>query len=224
MAAGDLENIVLTSPDSAAQKSARVRNIIWRNETNVNRSVKEVYWCPDGVTAKLVWKRDHSPSQTKYNDVFNVSQKILLKYHASTSTITSLKLWSNSNHGHYTETLKILNASTGDSIYESHQGINFSYATDTLIVNDTSKTVYTMYKDNLNIQVSEGTDYYIYFGTTYPDQNSYWVPLVYDNANGNYAEFIGEDYHLTNSGENILSMLTSYSDHKIKAEVNGVQV
>ena len=59
MAAGDLENILMTAPDSTMH-SSRARNIIWRDNNNVNRSVKYVYWCPDGVTAKLVWQRDHS--------------------------------------------------------------------------------------------------------------------------------------------------------------------
>lgn len=222
MAVGDLENILMTAPDSTMH-SSRVRNIIWRDNNNVNRSVKYVYWCPDGVTAKLVWQRDHSPGGDAYSDVFNASQKILLKFTATSSSITSLKLWSNNEHQHYTETIKVINASTGDCIYEQHQGANFSYGTDTLTVNGTSKTVYTMYSDNLNIQVSEGTDYLIYFGITYPGDNSYWVPLVYDNATGNYAEFIGEDYHLTNQN-NILSMITSYNNYKLKAEVNGVQV
>lgn len=59
MAAGDLENILMTAPDSTMH-SSRVRNIYWRDHNNVNRSVKYVYWCPDGVTAKLVWQRDHT--------------------------------------------------------------------------------------------------------------------------------------------------------------------
>lgn len=214
MAAGDLENILMTAPDST-KHSSRVRNIIWRDNNNVNRSVKYVYWCPDGVTAKLVWQRD-------YSDVFKVSQKILLKYTASSSLITSLKLWSNNDHNHYNDTIKILNASTGDTIY-ANQGASFSYSTAKLTVNGTSKTVYTMYKDNLDIQVSKGTDYYIYFGTTYPGDNSYWVPLVHSNATGNYAEYIGEDWRLTNQ-DNILSMITSYNNYKLKAEVNGVQI
>lgn len=223
MAAGDLENILMTAPDSTIH-SSRVRNIIWRDNNSVNRSVKYVYWCPDGVTAKLVWQRDHSPVGYEYNDVFNASQKILLKYHASSSSITSLKLWSNNDRSHYTETIKILNASTGDTIYETHQSANFSYGTDTSTVNGTSKTVYTIYANNLNVQVSEGTDYYIYFGVTYPDNSSnYWVPLVYNNATGNYAEYNGDEYRLQNN-DNILSMLTSYNNYKLKAEVNGVQV
>lgn len=215
MAAGDLENILMTAPDST-KHSSKTRNIIWRDNNNVNRSVKYVYWCPDGVTAKLVWQRD-------YSDPFNASQKILLKYRASTSTITSLKLWSNSDHAHYNNVIKILNASTGDTIHNI-QNAGFSYDTDTLTVNGTSKTVYTIYKDNLNIQVSEGTDYYIYFGVTYPTSgDGYWVPLVYSNSTGDYAEFTGEDWKLQDN-TNILSMLTSYNNYKLKAEVNGVQV
>lgn len=214
MAAGDLENIWMTAPDSTMHSSSAC-NIIWRDNNNVNRSVKYVYWCPDGVTAKLVWQR-------YYSNVFNASQKILLKYRASTSTITSLKLWSNSDRSHYNARIKILNASTGDTIY-SNQEAGFSYATDTLTVNGTSKTVYTIYKKDLNIQVSEGTDYYIYFGVTYPSSDGYWVPLVYSNTTGNYAEFKGEDW-LLQDNINILSKLTSYNNYKLKAEVNGAQV
>lgn len=221
MAAGDLENILMTAPDSTMH-SSRARNIIWRDNNNVNRSVKYVYWCPDGVTAKLVWQRDHSTVVDEYNDVFNSSQKILLKYRASTSTITSLKLWSNSAHTHFNNVIKILNASTGDTIYNI-QDAGFSFDTDTLTVNGTSKTVYTIYKNNLNIQVSEGTDYYIYLGVTYPSGDGYWVPLVYSNATGNYAEFISDDWRLQDN-TNILSMLTSYNNYKLKAEVNGAQV
>lgn len=221
MATGDLENILMTAPDSTMH-SSRVRNIIWRDNNNVNRSVKYVYWCPDGVTAKLVWQRDHSTVVDEYSDSFNASQKILLKYRASTSTITSLKLWSNSDHAHYNNVIKILNASTGDTIYNINQNTGFSYDTDTLTVNGTSKTVYTIYKANLNIQVSEGTDYYIYFGVTYT-ADGYWVPLVYSNATGDYAEFTGDDHNLQNN-TNILSMLTSYNNYKLKAEVNGAQV
>jgi hypothetical protein len=215
MAAGDLENII------PAPTAKLTRNINFSDVNGVLRSVKEVYYSDNNAQSHLVWKRDHSPGGDEYSDVFNGSQKILLKYHATASSITSLKLWSNSDHNHYNEVIKILNASTGDTIYEMHQGVGPSYDTDTLTVNGTSKTVYTFYKDNLNISVSKGTDYYIYFGTAYT--SNYWVPLVYSNTTGDYAEFIGEDYHLQNSN-NILSMLTSYNNHKIKAEVNGVQV
>ena len=58
MAAGDLENILMTAPDSTMH-SSRVRNIYWRDHNNVNRSVKYVYWCPDGQRAHLIWQRDH---------------------------------------------------------------------------------------------------------------------------------------------------------------------
>lgn len=218
MAAGDLENILMTAPDST-KHSSKTRNIIWRDNNNVNRSVKYVYWCPDGVTAKLVWQRDHY----NYSDSFKSSQKILLKYHASTSTITSLKLWSNSDRSHYNNVIKILNASTGDTIYYTMNYVGFSYDTDTLTVNGTSKTVYTIYKNNLNIQVSKGTDYYIYFGVTYPSDDGYWVPLVYSNSTGDYAEFTSDDWRLQDNS-NILSELTSYNNYKLKAEVNGAQV
>lgn len=222
--AGELEHIRPTDP-TYGNLASRTRNINFVDANGVLRSITHVYWSPTNNPndVKLIWQRDHSPAGDEYRDVFNVSQKILLKYTASSKLITSLKLWSNNVHNHYTESIKILNATTGDTLYEIHQGAGFSYDTATLTVNGISKTVYTMYKDNLNIQVTEGTDYYIYFGITYPGDDSYWVPLVYDNATGNYAEFIGEDYHLTNSN-NILSMITGYNNYKLKAEVNGVQV
>ncbi len=221
--AGELEHIRPTDP-AYGNLASRTRNINFVDANGVLRSITHVYWSPtnDPNDRKLIWQRDHSPVGEEYSDVFNVSQKILLKYHASSSSITSLKLWSNNDHNHYNEVIKILNASTGDTIYEIHQSVEPSYGTDTLNVNGTSKTVYTFYKDNLNISVEEGTDYYIYFGTSYTTDN-YWIPLVYSNGTGDYAEFIGEDYHLQGN-DNILSMITGYNNYKLKAEVNGVQV
>lgn len=223
MAAGDLENIVLTSPDSASQKSKLVRNIIWRDATNVNRSVKEVYWCPDGVTAKLVWQRDHSPTQTEYNDVFNSSKLILFKYKATSSSITSIKLWTNNNPGvTYNWFVKIVD-SQGNHVYSNSQinSNNINISEDTLIVNGSSKTVYTVLANSLNINgLTTGNDYYISFNYLYG--GNHYPPLVYKDETGNYGDFNGQESQLEQNTDNI--SFTIYNDHKLKVEVNGAQV
>lgn len=95
MAAGDLENIILTAPDSTLH-SSKVRNIIWRDENNVNRSVSHLYYSPDGTreNLKLIWQRDHSPVAEKYTNLNN-SDPVLFEWTcpAGTTSITSLSVY-----------------------------------------------------------------------------------------------------------------------------------
>lgn len=206
MAAGDLENILPTPT------AKRTNNITWVDANGVVYPVKEVHWSDANGIGHLIWQRDHSPTSDEYTDVFSSGQ-ILFKYVAKSSNITKLKFWcknsgSNSNWAQY------VYDTTGNRIAES--SITPTLGTDVLKVDGSDITVNT-YEANVNISVTEGSTYYILVGCIW---NTHWYPLAYKDTPGDYWQFTGEDWQLNN----IAGLYTAYSDHKIKAEVNGEQV
>lgn len=225
MAAGDLENIVLTSPDSAAQKSARVRNIIWRDETNVNRSVKEVYWCPDGVTAKLVWQRDHSPIGPQYTtikiDNVETNRAIAVKYVATSQPITTIEILTHFQGTMNNPCIFIYNSTMTSSQKITYSSNDASFTAEEVSLDNVTTNVYNYTINNLNIQLNDGETYYIYAGMQYADNAQYHAtPLVEKNTNtGNYKILTGEDWSFDNP------TFTSIVDSERPiVKFNGVQV
>ena len=207
MAAGDLENII------PAPNAKLTRNINITDVNGVLCSVKEVYYSDNNAQSHLVWKRDHTPPVTdEYTDVFSSGQ-ILFKYVAKSSTITKLKMWCK-NNGATNNYVQYVYDTTGNRIAEN--SVTPTLGTDTLKVDGSDITVNT-YEANVNISVTEGSTYYILVGNVW---NTRWYPLAYKDVPGDYWHFTGEDWQLNN----IAGLYTAYSDHKIKAEVNGEQV
>lgn len=234
MAAGDLENIVLTSPDSAAQKSARVRNIIWRDETNVNRSVKEVYWSPDGISAKLVWQRDHSPIAVKYKTVLQTGDQAngaytAIKFTAQSTEITKLKIWSMIDGNHSVSRNIYVYNSDGTFFKQlSQDATDIAVSTETLNVDDQDQTVYTAEWTNLNNKgltgLTIGNDYYVFVNDF--NWGNLWTPIFFDTGSGDYKWHNGYNafWKLGQSGYNLSECLDNNGTDKPKFEVNGVQV
>lgn len=217
MAAGDLENIVMTVPDSTMHSSSRVRNIIWRDHNNVNRSVKYVYWCPDGQRARLVWQRDHTPVQDNFIELSD--NQILFKWVATSNTITSVKHWCKITGQYYVNLLTIFKSDGTLLTYQDNAEI--SLTDSTLLVNGQTISVKVAELTNLNINVTQGETYYICL-TRYNNQ-SYLKPYAYNDISGDYWTVpISLDWQLKQSMQS--GNYQSHSDYKIKAEVNGVQV
>ena len=229
MAAGDLENIVLTSPDSADQRSARVRNIIWRDNNNVNRSVKYVYWCPDGVTAKLVWQRDHSTVVDKYTNLNN-SVPILFKWTcpAGTTSITSLSVYVDNA---YTNALNRVcsvwtkNNDILQAIGKVETNGTWSLTNETLNVDNVDTTCRKVSITNIqNISVSPGTIYYIYLNCNYYQAQNH--NIAYPNTSKNAINFLSSELWKLFT-ESVTLNSNEYSEiamNNLKAEVNGVQI
>lgn len=225
MAAGDLENILLTAPDSTMH-SSRVRNIIWRDNNNVNRSVKFVYWCPDGVTAKLVWQRDHSPTQEdfttiKYNNQ-TTDKAILVKFTANTNVIETVEFWTNDLHELNNPCIVLYDNSIN---YVNRKSLNvndFSHVTEQLSVDGTITNVHHWTISNINVSVNSGTTYYIYVGIMYAG-NKHLVPLVSKSYNtGDYKIVTSDDYTLVQAEQIRYESATNVYLPKYK--VNGVQI
>lgn len=228
MAAGDLENILMTAPDSTMH-SSRARNIIWRDNNNVNRSVKYVYWCPDGVTAKLVWQRDHSPVADKYTNLNN-SVPILFEWTcpAGTTSITSLSVYvDNAYDSHLNKvcTIWTKNNDILQSIGKVDTNGTWSLTNETLNVDNVDTTCRNVSITNIqNINVSPGTTYYIYLNCNYYQTHNH--NIAYQNTSKNAINFLSsEKWKLANDSITLNS--NEYSEtamNNLKAEVNGVQV
>lgn len=223
MAAGDLENIWMTAPDSTMHSSSAC-NIIWRDNNNVNRSVKYVYWCPDGVTAKLVWERED-----KYTNLNN-SVPLLFEWTcpAGTTSITSLSVYvDNAFDGELNKacTIWTKNNDILQSIGNVDTNGTWSLTNETLKVDNVDTTCRNVSITNIqNINVSPGTTYYIYLNCNYYQIQNH--NIAYQNTSKNAINFLSSDqWKLVNNNTTLNS--NEYSEtsmNNLKAEVNGVQV
>lgn len=222
MAAGDLENILLTAPDSTMH-SSRIRNIIWRDNNNVNRSVKYVYWCPDGVNTKLVWQRDHSPVGPQYTtikiDNTETSKAIAVKYVATSEPITKIEILT-----HFQGNINNPNIFVYNSTITSCQKITYQYndaqfVSEEVNLDNVTTNVYKYTINNLNIQLNSGETYYIYAGMLYAN-DYHATPLVEKNTNtGNYKILTGEDWSFENP-----TFTSVVNAERPIVKFNGVQV
>jgi len=226
---GDLENIVLISPDSTQFKSKKVPQIIWRDQNNVNRSVKYVYWCPDGQTAHLVWQRDHSPVPVKYTNLNN-SVPVLFEWTCPTGTtsITSLSIYvDNAYSGSLNRacTIWIKNDDKLQAIGKVESNGTWSLTNETLNVDDVDTTCRHVSITNIqNINVSPGTTYYIYLNCNYYQTANH--NIAYPNTSKNAINFLGSEIWKLNNDQATLNS-NEYSEtsmNNLKAEVNGVQI
>lgn len=228
MAAGDLENIVLTSPDDASQKSKLVRNIIWRDATNVNRSVKEVYWCPDGQRARLIWQRDHTPVTTSYTTLkeegSTLDRAYAFKYTATSSPITQIDIWSYfQNANIYNMHVYVLDKNF-NKVFSSNS-MSASHIVGTLNVDGTTQNVNQFRFTNLNISLTSGNTYYIFASPLYYN-NHYFMPYVKSTgtANYEYALFRVSDDKIEQNSSFTSDQYRKITGTQPKIEINGVQI
>ena len=221
----DLENILLTAPDSTMH-SSKVRNIIWRDNNNVNRSVKYVYWCPDGVTAKLVWQRDHSPTQEDFTTIkYNnqpTDKAILVKFTANTNLIETVEFWTRDLESLNNPSFILYDTSINLISQKSLNVSDFSHVAEQLSVDGNITTVHHWTISNINVSVNSSTTYYIYAGVMY-DSGWHPVPLVSKSYNtGDYKIVTSEDYTLVQTGQ--IQYETMTNTYLPKYKVNGVQI
>lgn len=229
MAAGDLENILMTDPNSTMH-SSRVRNITWRDNNNVNRSVKYVYWCPDGQRVHLIWQRDHSPVMDKYTNLNN-SYPILFEWTcpAGTTSITTLSVYVDNAYSSeginkacsfWIKDNDILRA-----IGKVENNGTWSLTNETLNVDNVDTTCRKVSITNIrNINVTPGTTYYIYLNCNYYQTHNH--NIAYPNISKNAVNFLSsEEWKLSSDiatlNRNDFSETTM---NNLKAEVNGVQI
>lgn len=226
MAAGDLENIVLVAPDNTQFKSKLVRNIYWRDHNGVNRSVKYVYWCPDGQRARLVWQRDHSPTQEDFTTIkYNgqpTEKAILVKFTANTNLIESIEYWTRDIHNLNNPCIILYDENLNSAQRISLDTHNFSYITEQLSIDGVATTVYHWTISNINVGINSGTSYYIYASVQYADD---WhaVPLVSKSYNtGDYKIVTTHDYTLEQPSQ--MQYESATNAYLPKFKVNGVQI
>ena len=175
MAAGDLENILMTAPDSTMH-SSRVRNIYWRDYNNVNRSVKFVYWCPDGQRAHLIWQRDHIQRTLVAGD-----KNVAIEYTPTSNiTITGIEIFTNSSNTSTSGRVKIIHSS--GVFIAAFNGDGKEPNSEELY----SLTGYKRYVNNANVTLYAGKTYYIVYNDSTP--NNYY-PAYFQNETGNYKEY-----------------------------------
>lgn len=227
MAAGDLENILLTAPDSTMH-SSRVRNIIWRDNNNVNRSVKYVYWCPDGQRVRLVWQRDHTPVVVSYTTMkeegSTLDRAYAFKYIATSSPITQIDIWSYFQNTHiYNMHVYVFN-SNFNKIFSSNS-MSVSHIASTLDVDGTVQNVNQFRFTNLNISLTSGNTYYIFASPLYYN-NHYFMPYVKSTGTSNYEYAIFEvsDDVIDNSSSFTSEQYRIISNTQPKIEINGAQI
>lgn len=193
MAAGDLENILMTAPDSTMH-SSRVRNIYWRDHNNVNRSVKYVYWCPDGQRAHLIWQRDHIQRTLLAGD-----KNVAIEYTPATNIVISgIEIFTSQDSSHTAGRVKIIHESglfVGSVNGDAKDGSTELYGL----------TGWKRYVNNASIQLYGGKKYYIVFNDDNPVTAYY--PAYFQGETGNYKEYSNDTDNVT------LTDISNYGDY-----------
>lgn len=179
---GDLANIEMTAPDST-MSSRRVPNIYWRDHNGVNRSVKYVYWCPDGQRAHLIWQRDHAQRTLVAGD-----KCVAIEYTPTNNiTITGIEIFTSQDSNNTAGRVKIIHESglyIADLSGDAKDGSTELYGL----------TGWKRYVNNTSIQLYAGKKYYIVFHNY--NENSYY-PAYFQNETGNYKEYSNRDTNHT---------------------------
>lgn len=178
MAAGDLENILITAPDSTMH-SSRVRNIYWRDHNNVNRSVKYVYWCPDGQRAHLIWQRDHI-QRTLVAGTQTVCIEVDLKDEPNDITLSNFAIFTADSESSTTVNVGVYHES-GIVVYKSN--------VDNIDHNTSEKYGLTgerrLVQSISNVVLKKGLKYYIQYTNT----NNTFKPAYFSEGSGNYLSW-----------------------------------
>lgn len=216
--AGELEHIRPTDP-TYGNLASRTRNINFVDANGVLRSITHVYWSPtnDPNDRKLIWQRDHTPVADNFIELSD--NQILFKWVATSSTITSVKHWCKVLGLYHVNLLTIFNSD--GTLLTCQENADISLSDSTLLVNGQTVSVKVAELKNLNISVTQGATYYI--GLTRYNNHCNLKPYAYSDISGDYwTVSLDLDWQLKQNMQT--GNYQSYSDHKIKAEVNGVQV
>lgn len=167
--------ITVTHPNTVSL-TGNVNRIVITDASGVQHEVKQVYWCPDGVNANLVWP---NAQRTLVAGDRNVAIEIDLLDATENLVINSLEIFTSQEssstsariHIYYANGIEIAQI-TSDG--EDRQSEIYSL------------TGYPRYVNGLNITLYKGYKYYIAYNDSYKDS---YYPAYFQNENGNYKEF-----------------------------------
>lgn len=225
--AGELEHIRPTSPGEGYPAS-RTRNINFVDSNGVLHSISHVYWSPTNNSndVKLIWQRDHSPTQEDFTTIkYNnqpTDKAILIKFTANTNLIETVEFWTNDLNELNNPCIVLYDNSIN---YVNRKSLNvndFSHVAEQLSVDGTITNVHHWTISNINVSVNSGTTYYIYVGIMYAS-NRHLVPLVSKSYNtGDYKIVTSDDYTLVQTDQ--IHYETMTNTYLPKYKVNGVQI
>lgn len=225
--AGELEHIRPTDP-SYGNLASRTRNINFVDANGVLRSITHVYWSPtnDPNDRKLIWQRDHSPTQEDFTTIkYNnqpTDKAILVKFTANTNLIETVELWTRDLESLNNPSFILFDTSINYISRKSLNSNDFSHVAEQLSVDGNITTVHHWTISNINVSVNSGTTYYIYAGVMYAS-NWHLVPLVSKSYNtGDYKIVTSDDYTLVQTDQIHYETLTN--TYLPKYKVNGVQI
>lgn len=223
--AGELEHIRPTDP-SYGNLASRTRNINFVDANGVLRSITHVYWSPTNNTndVKLIWQRDHTPGPSvTYETFYNTNDILFFEYKPdSNTTINNIAIWGDANGEDWSSKKIVIWDVTDSSNYNLvyNQDTSFTKTREILNVDGTDRNVDVFSQSGLNISVEKGHVYYI---TLAYYNGAYFRPIAFTGKIGNYW-LLSAEFSWAIANSQIPTYRVEYTNHKIKAEVNGEQV
>lgn len=169
--------ITVTHPNTIAY-TGNVNRIVITDGSGVQHEVKQVYWCPDGINANLVW-----PNAQR--TLLAGDKLVAIEYvPANDITVQTIEIFTTSNQGNTNYArVKILHES-GLYIAAFNSDNGPDAATEYGLAG------YKRYINNQNVLLKAGKKYYIVYqhDDTSPGENAY-LPAYFNGENGNYKEY-----------------------------------
>ena len=178
--------ITVTHPNTT-QYTGDIKQIVWTDGANIQHSIKQVYWSPDGVNAYLVWPK---PTAKKLINDSTQDQYLMVKYKpASNINVSKVAvLVDPSGNGNGSDCLVIVN-DQGLLIYSGKNNSQESTAADTTLYE------YTGYKRtrtfNSSVTLYAGKTYWIHYH--FSDCRNH-RGAYFNNTQGKYKNFGNFDF------------------------------
>lgn len=172
--------ITVSHPDTTVY-TGDVKQIVWTDRANIQHSIKQVYWSPDGINAYLVWPK---PTAKKLLNDSTQNQYLIVKYKpASNINVSKVAvLVDPSGNGSGSDCLVIVN-DQGLLIYSAKNQSQESTAADTTLYE------YTGYKRtrtfNNSVTLYAGKTYWIHYH--FSDCRNH-RGAYFENSNGKYKD------------------------------------
>ena len=187
--------ITVTHPNTTIY-TGNVNRIVIVDGNGVQHNVQQVYWCPDGVEAKLVWP---AISRT----LTAGDQLVAIEYKPTNDiTVNSIEIYTTSNQGDNNNArVKILHES---GLYIA--AFNSDNGPDAAEIYQLSG--YKRYVNNQSVLLKANKTYYIVYqhDDANPGENTFW-PAYFQNENGNYKVY-------SNNRDNVtITDISSFGDY-----------
>ena len=169
MAAG---GILVTHPETTIY-TGNVNRIVIVDGNGVQHDVQQVYWCPDGIEAKLVWP---AISRTLLAGDKCVAIELDLTNETSDITVTSIEIFTSQTTSSTTGRIKIIHSS---GLYVgAFDGNTTDSSTEKYGLTGVPRSV-----DSISVTLYAGEKYYLVFNDS---STSLYYPAYFQNENGNY--------------------------------------